>query len=76
MHSNYYLNIIIFLKYKCDPNLGLMIKVNDQLIKCSYKNQVVEFKIKNKSKKTLTVHFGNLICPACTDICDVNFYYL
>ena len=50
-----------------------MVKVNDQLIKCSYKNQVVEFKIKNKSKKTLTVHFGNLVCPSCEEICHVSF---
>jgi leishmanolysin-like peptidase len=56
--------------YTCDANQGLLVRVNGQLVRCEYAGQVVEFKIRNKLKKKLTVHFGNLICPSCEEICQ------
>lgn len=39
-------------------------------MKCSYKDQVIDFKINSNSQnKNLSVYFGNLICPSCNEIC-------
>ena len=58
------------MQYKCDPEHGLLVKVNDQYVKCSYKDQVVEFKINsNVQNRNLSVYFGNLVCPSCHDMC-------
>jgi len=57
--------------YKCDPNEGLLVKVNDQYFKCAYKNQILDFRINtNSQNKNLSVYFGNLICPSCQEICS------
>lgn len=44
--------------------------MHDQELVCSYKNQIVEFSVID-SQKSMSVYFGNIICPACEEICDV-----
>ena len=62
-------------KYLCDPNEGLLVKVNDGYVKCGSKNEVVNFTVVTSSHlKTMSVHYGNLICPSCQEICEVNIH--
>jgi hypothetical protein len=57
-------------KYECDPKKGLLVKINDNELKCSYKDQVVEFTLtENHNNKNMTVYFGNIVCPSCEEIC-------
>ena len=51
---------------------GLTVNVHNQKLKCSYKGQIVEFKVTD-TKKSLAVYFGNIICPSCEEICGAEF---
>ena len=55
-------------KYACDTNQGLVIKILDNKIICSYKDQVIDFIINNDEK----IYFGNIVCPACEELCKVR----
>jgi hypothetical protein len=54
--------------YKCDPKLGLLVKIHDKYIKCSHKDEVIEF-TSNSNNKNSNFYFGNIVCPSCEEMC-------
>ena len=50
-----------------------MVKVGEELLKCLYKDQVIEFTLNsNTNDKNFAVYFGNIVCPSCEEICGVS----
>ena len=52
----------------CDPEQGLLVKINDNYVKCTHKDEVVEF-TSHSDKKNFNVYFGNIVCPSCEELC-------
>ena len=65
------------IKFQCNEMQGLIVIVSDQTVKCSYKDQIVEFRITtNSQNKNMAVYFGNIICPSCEEICKVKLNHI
>jgi hypothetical protein len=45
-----------------------MVKISDNYVKCTHKDEVVEF-TSHSSKKNHNVYFGNIVCPSCEELC-------
>ncbi len=56
-------------KHMCVEGLGLVIQIDNKEFLCSSENQLIEFTIVNEYK---AVYFGNIICPACDEVCQVR----
>ncbi|CAF1091970.1 unnamed protein product, partial [Brachionus calyciflorus] len=54
--------------YECDSKEGLLIIINQEKLKCSHKDQVLNFTM-GLSQKNFSLYYGNIICPSCEELC-------
>lgn len=66
------LNFNFKFKYDCDPEDGLVVLIDHQRLRCQQQGDILNFTIALNNQKNFNLYYGNLICPACEDICQVN----
>ncbi|RNA21168.1 hypothetical protein BpHYR1_011245 [Brachionus plicatilis] len=60
----------MFFHYECDPNDGLVVLVAQQRLICQQQGDILNFSLAWKNQNNFNLYYGNLICPACEDICQ------
>ena len=62
------IHVSSFNQYECSPEHGLRLIVEGQTLACYYGGQEVEVKVVTAD----WLHEGSIICPKCTEVCQVR----